>query len=409
MKKTVFLVAMLSIALSGFAQKKNISRAEDKLYDPTESNLKSAQADIEAAMKDPSTENLAKTYYVAGQVYYKFYEEEEKKRLTGKTADQDIKDAYLVKAIDAFAKAAQLDEMPDEKGKVSPKYTKNLKKNLETYSRYLINEGLNNYNEKDYTKAVVLWGKYLEVPSYPIMKSAGIEKDTLYNEIKFYAVDAANRVPELKPTAIRYMEELKTAGYKEQSMYQWLYEEYKSANDTAKFVKTLQDGLKKFPTDMFLMGNLINYYIYSNRTDDAIAYLDNAIKSDPKNSQYYAVKGNLLLNSKKDYDGAIGLFSKAAELDASNALAQAGLGLVYVKKAEDINDKASSIKDNQKYQAERKRAKVEFEKAIPYLEKAKQLKPDDIDNLRVLRAAYLRLDRGNDYKKIDAEIKALGY
>ena len=408
MRKIVFSVTMLAVALSGFAQKKNVTRAEDKLYEPTESNLKSAQVDIEAAMKDPTTANWAKTYYVAGQIYYKFYEEEEKKRLSGKTADQSIKDEYLVKAIDAFAKAAQLDELPDEKGKISPKYTKDLKRNIETYSRYLINEGLNNYNERNYVKAVMLWGKYLEVPSYPIVKSSGIEKDTLYNEIKFYAVDAANRVPELKPKAIQFMEELKRAGYKEQSMYQWLYEEYKAANDTVKFLKTLQDGLKKFPNDIYLMGNLINYYIYSNKIDEAITYLDNAIKSDPKNSQYYAVKGNLLLNSKKDFDGAATLFAKAAELDPSNALAQAGLGLVYVTRAEDINDKASSIKDNQKYQAERQRAKAEFEKAIPYLEKARTLKPDDVDNLRVLRAAYLRLERGNDYEKINAEIKALG-
>jgi len=408
MRKIVFSVTMLAIALSGFAQKKNVTRAEDKLYEPTESNLKSAQADIEAAMKDPTTADQAKTYYVAGQVYYKFYEEEEKKRLGGQTANQSIKDEYLIKAIDAFAKAAELDQKPDEKGKVNPKHTKDLKRNLETYSRYLINEGLNNYNEQNYAKAVALWGKYLEVPFFPIMKSAGMEKDTLYSEIKFYAMSAAINVPELRPTAVRYMEELKDAGYKEQQkIYQWLYDEYKAANDTVKFLKTLQDGLKKFPDDMYLMGNLINYYIYSNKTKEAVDYLDNAIKSDPKNPQYYAIKGNLLLNGEKNYDGAIKLFSDAAELDPSYVLAQAGLGLVYVTRAEEISNSANAIKDNQKYNAERQRAKAEFEKAIPYLEKARTLKPDDVDNLRVLRAAYLRLERGKDYEKINAEIKKL--
>jgi tetratricopeptide (TPR) repeat protein len=408
MRKIVFLVTMLAVALSGFAQKKNVTRAESKLYEElTESNLKSAQADIEAAMKDPSTSNSAKTFFVAGQIYYKFYEEEEKKRLSGKTANQAIKDEYLVKAIDAFAKAALLDEQPDEKGKVNPKYTKELKRNLETYHKYLINEGYNNYQLDNFEKAVELWAKFVEVPSYPIMKSSGLEKDTVYNEMKFYSVDAANRVPKLKPVAIRYMEELKNAGYKEQNMYQWLYDEYKIAEDTVKFLKTLQDGLKRFPTDMYLMGNLINYYIYTNKLDEAVVYLDNAIKSAPQSAQYYAVKGNLMLN-KKDYDNAIALFTKAAELEPDNVTAQAGLGLVYVTRADEMNDKASSIKDNKKYEEERVRAKAEFEKSIPYLEKARQLNPSDVDNLRVLRAVYLRLSR-DEYNKIDAEVKALGY
>ena len=409
MKKITFSVLMLSIALSGFAQKKLVNKAEDKLlYDePTEANLRSAEADIEKAMADSTTSNQARTYYVAGQIYYKIYEEEEKKRLLGQTANQSIRDEYLVKAIDAYVKTAELDELPDEKGKIKPKYTKNLKTNLETYSKYLINEGLNNYNADDFAKAIALWEKYVAAPSYPILKSSGLEKDSLYNEIKFYIIDAANRVPDLKHKAIKYMEELKDAGYKEQSMYQWLYEEYRMAGDTAAFVRTLLNGLKRFPDDMFLTGNLINYYIRANKLDDAITYLDDAIKKSPESPQYYAVKGNIVLNNKKDFDSAIQLFKKAEELEPTNVLAQAGLGLVYVTRGEEFFKKADAIKDNQQYQKEKQRAKEEYEKAIPYLEKARQLKPDDVDNLRILRAAYLRMERGDDYEKINAEIKML--
>jgi len=420
MKKRIFLVAMLAVALSGFAQKRNVSRAEDKLYEPTESNLRSAQVDIEAAMKDPTTSEEAKTYYVAGKVYYKFYEEEERKCLDAKEKErlgmtvtqrcsQEVKDNYLVKAIDAFAKAALLDELPNEKGKVNLKYSKEIKKNLEQYSQYLIREGINNYSENEFKKAVALWAKYFEMPSYPILKTSGLDKDSTYNQIKYYAVLAARNIPELKQQTIQYMEDLKKARYEELPMFQWLYEEYSAAGDTAKFVKTLQEGLRRFPTDKFMTGNLINYYIYSNKVNEAIAYLDDAIKSDPKNSQYYAVKGNLLLNSKKDYDAAIAEYNKAKDLDPSNALALAGLGLIYVTKAEEISNNANDISDNKKYNAEMQRAKAEFEKALPFLEKARTLKADDVDNLRVLSAAYLRLNRGSDYDRINAEIKALGY
>ena len=414
MKKITFLFVMLSIALSGFAQKRLVNRAEDVLNgELTEANLRSAEADIEKAMIDSTTANLARTYYVAAKIYCKFFEEEEKKRLLGQETNQRIRDKYVVKAIDAYLKTAELDELPDEKGKVKPKYTKELKTNLENYSRQLILEGSNNYNEgvkndnaDDFVKAIELWEKYLEAPSYPLLKSSGLEKDSLYNEIKFYVVNAANRVG-MKHKAIKYMEELKDAGYQEQNMYQWLYEEYKTAGDTAAFVKTLLDGLKRFPNDKFLVGNLINYYIHASKLDDAVTYLDDAIAKDPGNAQYYAVKGNILLNGKQDFDGAIKLFLKTEELDPSSFLAQTGLGLTYVARGQDISNKANAIKDNQLYLNEIKRAKEEFAKAIPYLEKARTLQPADVDNLNVLKALYLRLERGADYEKIDAEIKIL--
>jgi len=419
MKRIVFTVAMLAIALAGFAQKKNVSAAENALYDPTESNLRDAQTKIEAAMKDPTTKDQAKTYFVAGQVFYKLYEKEEEKKMLQQPFNQKAKDEYLVKAIDAFAKTAKLDELPDEKGKVKPKYTKELKKNLGTYSKYLINEGYANYTANDFARAIELWEKFMETYSYPILIAAGTKKDTTYYEIKYFSMSAAMNAPELRGKAIQYMEELKDDNYgvtlskndktgntPESVFYQWLYDQYSAQKDTVKFVKLLQEGIKKYPSDMYLMGNLINYYIQSEKTDEAVKYLDDAAKKDPKNPQYYAIKGDLL-NRKKDFDGAIAEYNKAIGIDPSYSLAQAGLGLVYVTKAEGIFDEAGKIKDNKKYEAERQRARKEFEKALPYLEKARELNPKDVDNLKVLRAAYLRLDRGKDFDKIDAEIKKM--
>lgn len=395
---------LLSLAASGFSQKSNVRKAENALVDPVD--LASAKSNIEAAMQNPETSKWEKTYYVAGNVYYKFYESEETKRLKQESYSQAVKDENLVKAIDAYAKAGEYGMQPDEKGKVKPKYQKEVKRNLEQYGKYLINEGLASYNAKDYKQAAKLWTKYLEVPTYPVMAGVGMEKDTLYNEIKYYVVDAASRVPELKPLAIKSMEELRDAGYKEESMYEWLAGEYKDAKQMDKYVANLQNGMKKFPKNQFLMGSLINYYIESKKESEAVAYLDEAVKNDPKNAQYLSVKGNLLMNMKK-FDDAITAFNQAAAVDPNNASAYSGLGIVYVTKGEDINEKADDIKDPKKYKAERARAKAEFEKAIPYLQKARALDPKDLNNLRVLRAAYLRVDNGVEYKKIDAEVKAL--
>jgi tetratricopeptide (TPR) repeat protein len=406
MRKIIFLLMTLVLATSAFAQKRNIDRAESKMKSGSDVDLKEAQAAIESAMKDPTTAADAKTYVVAGNVYYKFYEQEEVKRIQKKDYSQKIKNDYLVKALNAYQKAAALDEQPDSNGKIKPKYTKELKTKLSTYSEYLYNEGVYTYQNGDYEEAVDLWKEYLKRPEYPLLKGDGLESDTLRNKVRYFSIDAANRVPELKPVAIQYMHELIDENYEPQVMYQMLYREYFiNQQDTVKTIQTLKDGLKKYPDDMFLLGNLINIYIYSDKAEEALVYLNEAIKNEPNNSQLYTVKGNVLLRSKRDFDGALKEYLAAIKIDPSNASAQSGIGLVYITKAEEIMDKANSIRDNNKYKAEKNRATKEFEKAIEYLEKARQLDPNDMNNLSLLRAAYLRIDHPN-YTKIDEEINA---
>lgn len=405
MKRVALSLMLLTLAASGFSQKSNVRKAENALIEPVD--LNAAKTNIEAAIQNPETSKWEKTYFVAGNVYYKFYEKEESKKMLNEAFSQAVKDENLVKAIDAYAEAGRLGMLPDEKGKVKPKYQKDVKKNLEQYAKYLINEGLASYNEKNYKQAVSLWSKYLEVPTYPVMAGSDMMKDTLYNEIKYYVVDAATRA-EMKDVAVKRMEELRDAGYKEESMYEWLADEYKKANQMDKYVANLQNGMKKFPKNQFLMGSLINYYIEAKKENDAIAYLDEASKADPKNAQYLSVKGNLLMSMKK-FDEAVVAYNQAVTVDPNSAAAYSGLGIVYVTKGEEINDNANSIptKKQKEYNAAKARAKAEFEKALPYLEKAKTLDAKDLNNLRVLRAAYLRLDKGAEYKKIDAEIKEL--
>jgi tetratricopeptide (TPR) repeat protein len=406
MRKITFLLMTLILATSAFAQKRNVDRAESKMKSGSEVDLKEAQTSIENAMKDPTTANDPKTYVVAGNIYYKFYEQEEVKRIQKKNYSQQIKNEYLVKALEAYQKAAVMDGKPDSKGKIKPKYSKDLKTKLGTYSEYLYNEGVYSYQGGDYKSAVNLWGEYLKRPDYPLLQGEGLEKDTLRNKVRYFSLDAANRMPELKPIAIRYMHELIDENYEVPTMYQMLYREYFiEQKDTLKTIQTLKDGLKKYPEDMFLLGNLINIYIYSDKADEALVYLNEAIKNEPQNSQLYTVKGNVLLRSKKDFDGALNEYLTATKIDPSNASAQSGIGLVYVSKAEEIMNKANSIRDNNKYRIEKNRATKEFEKAIEYLEKAKQLDPDDMNNLSLLRAAYLRIDHPN-YQKLDDEIKA---
>ena len=117
MKKIVMMACMFAVATCAFSQKKNVSGAEGKLYEPVD--LPGAKSQIELAIADPTTANQAKTYWVAGQVYFKIYEEESGKKMMKTPYDQKVMNENLIKSIDSYIKCADLDVKPNEKGKIA--------------------------------------------------------------------------------------------------------------------------------------------------------------------------------------------------------------------------------------------------------------------------------------------------
>lgn len=404
MKKITLTALALSIAMGGFAQKKNVSSAEGDLIEPV--NLTAAQTHIEAAMKDPSTMNWAKTYYVAGQVYYKIYETEALKRQTGMEYSQDLMSENLIKAVDAYQKCGDLDQKPDEKGKVKPKFTKDVVKNLKSYADYLIAEGQEHQKKGENEKAVNMMTQYLNLANSDVLKSENLQANSMYNDVKFLVVNLSASLPEKRQSMIQYMNELKAAGYKEETMYEWLSDAYSADKETDKMLNILNEGIKKYPGNKYLIGNLINYYLENNKEQEAIQYLDAAIQKDPNNAQYYMIKGEMSIKKNK-FDDAITNLKKATELDPSNFNAQYECGLAYEKKGEEIFDAAKNIKDVKKYNVEKNKANEEYKKSLPYFEKARTINGSDEMNLRFLRSVYYKLSMNDKYNEVDNVIKAM--
>ncbi len=403
MKKITVSAMALAIAMCGYAQKKNVSLAEGNLIEPV--NLEEAKSQIEAAMKDPSTANWSKTYYIAGQVYYKMYEADALKRQTNNAYSQDDMSDALNNAVNAYLKCGDLDQKPDEKGKVKPKYTKEVVKNLKAYADYLIAEGQEHQKKGENEKAINMMESYLALAKSDVMKSENMVNNSLYNDVKFLVVNLSANIPSKHSTMIQYMNELKNAGYKEETMYEWLSDTYGKDKQYDKMLQVLQEGINKYPSNKYLIGNMINYYLENNKEQEAVQYLDAAIQKDPKNAQYYMIKGEMLIK-KSQFDDAIVNLQKATELDPQNFNAQYECGLAYEKKGEEISEAAVKIKDAKKYNAQRNLAIEEFKKSLPYFEKARQINGDDEMNLRFLRSVYYKLSMNDKYSEVDKVIKA---
>ena len=106
---------------------------------------------------------------------------------------------------------------------------------------------------------------------------------------------------------------------------------------------------------------------------------------------------------------AIGSLTKAIELTPNDFDAQFECGLAYEKKGEKIIEKANSIKDIKKYNAERSKGSAELKKALPYFEKAREINGEDLDNLQFLRSVYYKLSMSDKYNEVNKkyeEVKA---
>jgi tetratricopeptide (TPR) repeat protein len=406
MKKIILIGFMFLSVTITFGQKGKVSDAYNMVL-MTPPDFEAAKTSINEALANPSTKDWVKTWYTAGYVYEKIIEDQQKKEIF-KNDDKKVRGEAIVKAYDYFVKAYDLDQQPDEKGKVKPKYAKEITTYMKTYPVELFNYGINLYNDKEYEKTITVWKKYLEMPNLSFLKDAGIEKDSAYIKATYYTATTAVIIQDPE-TAIKYFEQVKDK-YQVDKSYQYLAQQYLAKKDTVGYFNTIKLGFDKYPKNPYFLESLINYYIlFNGKIDDAIVYIDKAIAMNPQISQYYYVKANLF-ETKGMLDDAITNYQKTLEIDKQNTIASTGMGRCYYKKGDEALRNADATKDPKLAKVESDKATGFYKQGIASLEKTREINPKDIDNLKLLRSLYYKIskDANNpNYIKVNNEIKNL--
>ena len=403
MKKVMLIGFLLLSVVAAQGQKNTVSRAYN-LAVMVPADLETAQTVLTEAMKSSETFD-AKSWYQAGVVYDKIVDGEKIKASLGGEEDKELKGESVLKAYDAFVKAYSLDILPNEKGKVAPKYTKQITNMMRLYQAELVNYGLFQY-EKDYTKAVSVWEKYLDMPNLPFLKDAGIEKEPMYNEIMYYTANTA-QLNEDFDTAIKYYEKVKDLHATNDS-YQLLSQLYLTEKkDTVSYLKTIKTGLEKYPENSFFLGSLIDYYIYVDENiDNAFLYVSEAIKANPETADNYFIRG-AIYEVKNENENALQDFLKAVKINEKHDRALSAIGNYYMKQGDELIRNAGRDAKSEK---EAKDKATEFYKeAASYLERAKEIDSKNRANLTTLRMIYYKLygDTSPKYIEVSRAIEAL--
>lgn len=415
MKKVLFLAALALISAGSFAQKKNVSIARNRAMAEDNPDFVGARAAIKEALENEETKSLPNTYFVAGLIGFQENAALRNAAYIGKSVDNAHKAEVLNECYDYFIKALEMAKQPismDKKG--NPKFDKTTPKDIAAKLAELFQNadfyyaGLEAYNSGKYAEAYNNFMLHLGIPEIPVMAENPklrelMPIDSVYYQIKYYTGVAAVQA-EMHPEAIAIFEAMKNGEVEPLRCYLNLYNEYVAMKDTVNYVRTLQEGMSKFPEEISFLQYLINHYIYSGQTAEAINYLQKAIDREPNNAQYIWIMGNLHAN-EDHFDAAIADYTRALEIDPSMADAHAGIGRVFCNQARVLNENSDGM-TGKEYKAVLDQMQELYRKAMPYFEKAHELMPEERDYMRVLSMLYDRFDMTEKRDAINAQ---LGY
>jgi len=405
MKRVLFAIALCVAATPSFAQKKAVNEAQS-IAKGTNANYDEARGLVKGALENTETKEDPKTWYVAGYVEDQQFSAERMKQVLGQQPNEPVMYTALMNILPYFEKAYELDQLPNEKGKVKPKYTKDLKGILGANHVYYVNAGAYYFDEKDYQKAYNAFEQYIKIANMPMFKGEKTaERDSQFMTVQYYSAIAATQLdnPQL---AISTLNRAKDTEFKQNEVYQYLAYEYEQLQDSVNLEKILSEGFAKFPEEKYFLMYLINIYIYSDRNEQALQYLETAIQQEPNNAQLYTVRGRVYESGLKDMAKAEESFKKALEVDPNSTEALSSSGRVYYNQGVNKLQEANMINDAKLYQEEAEKAKGFFKQALPYFEKVHQADPQDKEAMTALRSIYYNLNMNAEFDAMDAKMNA---
>ena len=177
-------------------------------------------------------------------------------------------------------------------------------------------------------------------------------------------------------------------------------------------------GIGKFPKNERILDGLMQLYTAEQGVGDPadlIALIDKAIEDNPSNVDLWFGRGRIFY-ALKDYDQSIESFKKVVELKPDLFEGNYYLGVFYTIKGDALNKEMNEKQYSSQavYDADLKVVNDVYKEAVPWFEKAHQIKPDDVDTLEFLKSICFRLrdeagimEKYNTYNALYKQVKGI--
>ncbi len=367
MKKFVIAAMMVLGATSAFAGDSDALKAikKAKTYAEAETLVKqslgSLASDAEKAAAYNCLVDLAMKEFSDQQSI------QQMNQLTKKDdpVDVDAMNNGAYNALMAALECYKYDQLPNEKGKVKPKYTSNQDR-VWSARIQLVNAGQDAAQKSQDANVLKYWGAFLDTENAPIFDSKVKEKEGEKDYIGQVALFTAKYAYQAKDIARceKYCDiAMKSEKEAKDALNLKLYvmkDGLKTKADSLAYVDKLKEQLAKDADNEVIIESLSSMYSSLKMESEQVALLDGVLAKDPNNYMALANKG-LYYMQKNDADNAIKCLEGAHKSKPEIVAVLYYLGLCY-------NSKAANMQDT-------KAAKNVFKQAVDALDKCMDLDP----------------------------------
>ncbi len=365
MKKMILFGAAIMFAFGASAQMSLVKDLAKKAASENPMDLANVLTQIEPALDNPESAGDVLTWYTAGKAAFGLYDQLYKLKLLGQPVEDEMMNEALSAGFEFYQKALPLDSIvevdkktgapklnSDGTKKVKTKYSKDIIGALTSHMGDIANAGNVYLQNSDWANAAAAFGNYADLARSAFAIANGVAApDSTLSQVRFFQ------------------------GY---SQYQ--IQDFANAYDSFTKARKLgytDNNIVEFQTSA--LANMVQGMIDNKEYEKAMSFIDNALKADPMNGTLHDIKG-FTTELQNGVDAALPFYRKAVEVDPSYANAFFDVGRCLYLQAQKIIDDNPNATNKELVP----KIKPIYDEAIPYLEKAINLNPDDTKAKNVL-------------------------
>jgi tetratricopeptide (TPR) repeat protein len=392
MKKTILSFAVAGILSLGvkaqYLTAFNNLTAYQMSQNTDNESLKKAQEAIDVAAADERSGVQGKTWYYRGYIYQLIFENKE--------VSTDFPNALLT-ASESYQKAFNVGDTKFKQDKETIQY-------LITASAQITNKGIDLYQSKDYKAALTHFKEVAVIKEF--LTKRGVQNNIDDNNALYNAALSALKLDD-KKNAKEILSKLIDNNYDSPIIYTTLSSIYLEEGDNANGLAVLDKASARYPENVDIIISQLNIYLKEGKASEHIDKMIKASDLDPNNASLLFAIG-VAYSETKDAVNSEAYYRKALEKNPNYFEAYNNLGQIYLDKANSYIELMNNPKlTDTKYKEYEKAREAELRIALPFLEKAAEIKPDSKEIFIVLKEVYAKLGDYEKSKQMKAKFDAL--
>ena len=388
-RRITLFIAILFVSLSICAQRKQIGEA--RTYLKSGKNFDKAEKLMTDLLKDSANRENKRIYEIWFQSVQRQYEQANEKFYMKQRQDTAQFFSLVRRLFTISFRLDSLDARPDKKGKVDPELRKDVARDMIGYRTNLFFGGSYFVRKGDFKKAYDYFETYIDCRRQPLFTGYDFSEEPRMAEAAYWATYSGYRMEEPVLT-LRYRDLALCDTARRNWTLQYVAESWKALNDDSMYVATLWQGFNDYPVWPYFFPRLMDSY--QNQPEKALEVADQALRVDSTSRLFLFAKSVTLLKLDR-FSESLDYSERLIKRYPDMADAYYNAGTAYLN----IALRMDPVRH-------KKQIKKMYQNALPYMEKYRQLAPDDQQKWApALYRIYFNLNMGKQFDEIDKILK----